>query len=96
MDVKDYCRSTEIELYGWKAKMYDMIRKVEQLRRADKEKIAEQVEQLHKHISEMERMIKDLQSECPVEFGDRKQKIDKNTADMKKKYEDAMSAVLRF
>jgi methylaspartate ammonia-lyase len=96
MDVKDYCRSTEIELYGWKAKMYDMIRKVEQLRRADKEKIAEQVEQLHKHISEMERMIKDLQSECPVEFGDRKQKIDKNTTDMKKKYEDAMSAVLRF
>ena len=76
--------------------MYDMIRKVEQLRRADKEKIVEQVEQLHKHISEMERMINDLQSECPVEYSDRKQKIDKNTADMKKKYEDAMSAVLRF
>jgi hypothetical protein len=26
MELKDYCRSVEVELYGWKAKMYEMIR----------------------------------------------------------------------
>jgi hypothetical protein len=47
MDAKNYCRSIEADLYGWKAKMYDMVRKVDKLRRSDKEKVISQVEQLH-------------------------------------------------
>ncbi len=96
MEVKDYCRSIEVELYGWKAKMYDMVRKVDKLRGSEKEKIASQVEELHKHISEMEQIIEHLQTECPVEFGPQKKQIDKSTEGIKKKYEDAMSAVLQF
>jgi methylaspartate ammonia-lyase len=96
MDAKNYCRSMEVELYGWKAKMYDMVRKVERLRSSDKEKVAAQVEQLHKHIEDMEHLIEQLQSECPVEFGSEKRQIDETTAGMKKKYEEAMSAVLQF
>jgi methylaspartate ammonia-lyase len=96
MDAKNYCRSIEAELYGWKAKMYDMVRKVERLRSSDKEKVAAQVEQLHKHIEDMEHLIEQLQSECPVEFGSEKRQIDETTAGMKKKYEEAMSAVLQF
>ena len=96
MEVKDYCKSIEIELYGWKAKMYDMIRKVDQLRSSDKDKILSRVEELHKNISEMERLIEKLQAECPIEFGAEKKQIEGTTADMKKRYEDAMSAVLQF
>jgi hypothetical protein len=40
MEAKDYCRSIEVELYGWKAKMYDMVRKVDKFRGSEKEKIA--------------------------------------------------------
>jgi len=96
MDAKNYCRSIEVELYGWKAKMYDMIRKVDKLRRSDKEKIISRVEELHKNIAEMERLIEQLQSECPIEFGSEKKQIEETTTDMKKQYEDAMSAVLQF
>ena len=96
MDAKNYCRSIEVELYGWKAKMYDMVRKVEKLRSSDKEKVVAQVEQLHKHIEDMERLIEQLQTECPVEFGSEKNQIDKTTEGMKKQYEEAMSAVLQF
>ena len=96
MDAKNYCRSIEVELYGWKAKMYDMVRKVEKLRSSDKEKVVAQVEQLHKHIEDMERLIEQLQTECPVEFGSEKKQIDETSAGMKKKYEEAMSAVLQF
>jgi methylaspartate ammonia-lyase len=96
MDAKNYCRSIEVELYGWKAKMYDMVRKVEKLRNSDKQKVAAQVEQLHKHIEDMERLIEQLQTECPVDFGAEKKQIDETTAGMKKKYEEAMSAVLQF
>jgi hypothetical protein len=96
MDAKDYCRTVEIELYGWKAKMYDMVRKVDKLRGSAKEKVAARVEELHGHISEMERLIEQLQTECPVDFGPQKEQLDKTGEGMKKKYEDAMSAVLRF
>jgi len=96
MDAKNYCRSIEVELYGWKAKMYDMVRKVDKLRRSDKEKIISRVEELHQNIAEMERLIEQLQTECPIEFGSEKKQIEETTAGMKKQYEDAMSAVLQF
>ena len=96
MEVKDYCRSIEVELHGWKAKMYDMVRKVDKLRGSEKEKVATKVEDLHKHISEMERIIGQLQTECPVEFGPQKKQIEDSTESMKKKYEDAMAAVFQF
>ena len=78
----------DVELYGWKAKMYDMIRKVDQLRSSDKDKILSRVEELHKNISEMERLIEKLQAECPIEFGAEKNQIEGTTADMKKRYEE--------
>jgi len=96
MEVKDYCRSIEVELYGWKAKMYDMVRKVDKLRGTEKEKINAQVEALHQHISEMERIVEQLQTECPVEFGPQKKQIEKSAEHMKKKYDDAMAAVFQF
>ena len=76
--------------------MYDMVRKVDKLRSSEKEKIISQVEGLHKHISDMERIIEQLQTECPVEFGPQKTQIEETTKGMKKKYEDAMSAVFQF
>ena len=96
MEVKDYCRSIEVELHGWKAKMYDMVRKVDKLRGSEKDQVAAKIEDLHKHISEMERIIGQLQTECPVEFGPQKKQIEESTDSMKKKYEDAMAAVFQF
>jgi len=96
MEVKDYCKAIDVELYGWKAKMYDMVRKVDKLRGSEKEQVASKVEELHNHISEMERIIEQLQTECPVEFSPQKKQIEKSSDDMKKKYEDAMAAVFQF
>jgi hypothetical protein len=96
MDTKDYCRSVEVELYGWKAKMYDMVRKVDKLRSTEKEKVVTRVEELHKYVSEMEHLIEQLQTECPVDFGPQKQQLEKTGEGLKKKYEDAMSAVFQF
>jgi hypothetical protein len=44
----------------------------------------------------MERIIEQLQTECPVEFGPQKKQLEESTEGMKKKYEDAMSAVFQF
>ena len=96
MDVKDYCRSIEIELNGWKTKMYDMVRKVDRLRAADQNKLTDQVEDLHKHIEDIERIVSTLQTECPADFGPQKKEVDETQTEMKRKYEDAMAAVLQF
>jgi hypothetical protein len=60
MEVKDYCRSVEFELIGWKAKMYDMVRKVDRLRGTDAQNIQINIEELHNNISDMERIIDKL------------------------------------
>jgi len=44
----------------------------------------------------MERIIGQLQTECPVEFGPQKKQIEESAEGMKKKYEDAMAAVFQF
>ena len=96
MEVQDYCRSVEAELHGWKTKMYDMVRKVDKLRGADKGKLSTEVEDLHKHIEDIERIVSTLQTECPADFGPQKKEVEETQAAMKKKYEDAMAAVLQF
>lgn len=96
MEVKDFCRDAEVELHGWKTKMYDMVRKVDKLRGTDKGNMASQVEELHKHVSEMERILDQLRTECPIEFGTQRKQIEETTEGLKKKYDDAMSAVLQF
>ena len=96
MEVKDYCRSIEVELHGWKAKMYDMVRKVDKLRCSEKEQVASKIEDLHNHITKMDRIIEQLQTESPVDFSPQKKQIEKSSDDMKKKYEDAMAAVFQF
>ena len=56
MDAKNYCRSIEVELYAWKARMYDMVRKVDKLRSSDKEIIVSRVEELHKNIADFDKI----------------------------------------
>lgn len=96
MEVKDYCRSVEVELFGWKAKMYDMVRKVDKLRGTDKQSIQASIEALHQHISDMERIIDQLRTECPLKYGPQKKEIDAASANLSSKYKDAMAAILQF
>jgi hypothetical protein len=39
MNVIDYCKGMEMELIAWKAKMYDITRKVESLGSKEREKV---------------------------------------------------------
>ena len=96
MDVKDYCRSIELELSKWKAKMYDMVRNVDKLRGVDKERISSEVEDLHKYVSEVEKIVIQLQTECPSDFSAQRKKIEEAHREMSRKYRDAMAAILQF
>lgn len=93
MDVKDYCKGVEAELTAWKAKLYDMMRKLDSLGTAEKQKILPNVEDLHMFVTEMSDRIDQLRNECPTEWSPQKKEIDEAHVDMRGKYEDTMKHI---
>ncbi len=68
MDVKDYCSNLTIELLGWKAKVYDVVRKLDKMSTGDKEKVAPEVNELHIILEELSDRIEKLKKECPTSW----------------------------
>jgi predicted nuclease with TOPRIM domain len=93
MDVMDYCKGMEMELTAWKAKLYDLTRKVDKLGSAEKEKILPNVEDLHMFVTEMGDRIQQLKNECPTEWSPQKKDIDEAHVDMRGKYEETMEYI---
>ena len=93
MDVLDYCKGMETEMTAWKAKLYDVMRKVDSLGSAEKEKVLPNIEDLHMLLNEMEDRVDKLKTECPSDWSPMKQEIDEGTVDMRGKYEETMEEI---
>jgi len=93
MDVKDYCGAMSTELMAWKAKMYDITRRLDKMGTAAREKILSQVEDMHILITEMGDRIDKLNRECPSEWSPDKKAIDGAHTDMRSKYESTMEFI---
>ncbi len=87
MDVKDYCRALETELIGWKARLYDSIRKLEELPEEEKQKFSEEIKSFNKIIKDLEDRIERLRVECPSEWSPDKKFIEERINEMKSKWE---------
>ena len=75
MEVKDYCRNMEMELTGWKAKLYDVIRKFDALPTGEKEEAYKDVNDMNMLMTEMEDRLDTLRNSCPTDWkpGDEKE-----------------------
>jgi hypothetical protein len=69
MKAKNCCKTMEMELTGWKAIVYDITRKMEQLPGAEKSKILPNIEDLHMLIAEMDDRIDEVRNRCTPETG---------------------------
>ena len=67
MHAKNCCKTMEMELTGWKAIVYDITRKMEQLPGGEKEKIRPNIEDLHMLIGEMDDRIEQIRENCRPE-----------------------------
>ncbi len=65
MNVVDYCKGMEMELIAWKAKMYDLTRKVESLGSKELEKVLPNVQDLNILITDMSVRIEQLKKRGP-------------------------------
>lgn len=68
MDVRSYCDNLTIELTGWKAKIYDIVRRLDKLPSGDKGKVLPQVNELHALIEELDDRIGRLRNQCPTDW----------------------------
>jgi len=93
MDVRDYCKSMETEMTAWKAKLYDVMRKVDGLGSAEKEKILPNIEDLHMLLNEMADRVENLKTECPSDWSPVKEEIEGGSIDMRSKYEETMDYI---
>jgi len=69
MDSRTFCNTLSIELAGWRAKMYDIISHVETLPPLDRQHVAPDVNTLRALIGEIDDSLRELKTECPVDFG---------------------------
>ena len=93
MNVQDYCKGMEMEMATWKAKLYDVMRKVDQLGSAEKEKVLPNIEDLHMLLEEMSDRVENLRTECPSDWSPVKKEIEEGTIDMRGKYEETMEYI---
>ena len=93
MEVADYCKGMEMEMTAWKAKLYDVMRKVDALGSAEKEKVLPNIEDLHMLLGEMTDRVENLKNECPSDWSPVKKVIEEGTIDMRGKYEETLEYV---
>ncbi|MDW7771655.1 MAG: hypothetical protein SCH71_02080 [Desulfobulbaceae bacterium] len=68
MEVKDYCRNMEMELNIWKARLYDVVRKFDQLSTGEKQDSYEEVAGLHMLMTQLEERLDNLRTSCPTDW----------------------------
>lgn len=83
MDVKSYCDNLAIELTGWKAKVYDIVRKLDKMPSGDKEKVVPEVNELHMIIEELDDRVDRLKAECPVQWEPDRLELERRTTQLK-------------
>lgn len=89
MNVKDYCKNVDMELTLWKAKLYDVLGKIEELPTGRKQRVYEEVNGLNIMMAELEERIDKLRSECPLVWKPEQEDIKKRLSDLSEKYQFA-------
>ncbi len=89
MDLKDYCTAMSTELTAWKARIYDVVRKLDKLQSGEKEKAASRVRDLHIIVEELSDRIDKLEKECPTEWSPIKCDIEDKLVHLRRKVESA-------
>lgn len=96
MEINDYCKNVNMELTLWKAKLYDVINKIDHLPTGDKQKMSENVNGLHIIMSELEDRIEQLRTECPLEWKPDQEKISNKLDDLSSRYNDTAGILFDY
>jgi hypothetical protein len=88
MDVNAYCDTLEQQLSGWKAKLYDVIRIVDQLSGENKETVYPSIRGLHTIVDEIDSELEQLRTACPADWSPNRQYLDAKMAELQRTLKD--------
>lgn len=91
MDVRDYCDSLVSELTGWKAKMYDVMRRLDKVPSGEKENLLPYLNDFNIIFEELDNRISKLRRECPIEWEPDKLEVDGALGQIRSKWDDLWS-----
>jgi len=95
MKARNCCKTMQAELTAWKANVYDIVRKMEELPGGEKDKVRPNIEDLHMLIAEMDDRIEDIRDNCTPETGiddirTEREDFDQHLATLRVKTDEAM------
>ncbi|MDR3567418.1 MAG: hypothetical protein P4L43_05250 [Syntrophobacteraceae bacterium] len=93
MDVQSYCDTLNIELTGWKAKIYDVVRQLDKVSSGDKQKVVPMVNELHMFIEEITDRIDRLEKECPTQWEPDKIELEGRLSQLETKWKEVSQNV---
>jgi hypothetical protein len=93
VDVKSFCDSAGSDLIEWKAKLYDVIRKTESLEKVNQREVEPLVNELNQLVDDLDKHIKILAEECPLEWESQKTEIQEKLSQVNTKYNDLDGAM---
>jgi hypothetical protein len=79
-------KGMKMEIIAWKAKMFDLTRKVECLGPEERDKVMHNNQDRNIRINRMSSRIEPLKNESPAEWTPQKKDIDNGCVDMRGKY----------
>ena len=74
--AENYCDTLAAELGGWKAKVLDVVQRFDRVSSGDKEKVIDQVRDLHVFLGEIDNRIDGLRTECPTDWEPREAEME--------------------
>ena len=68
MELNIYCDRLKADLTRWKAKTYDLLQEADNMPPANRERLSTSIKQLNGIVNGIEKEIKRLETECPMEW----------------------------
>jgi hypothetical protein len=96
MELSEYCEGVENELTVWKAKLYDVMTRMDGLPTGSKQRMFEQVNGLHMVMAELEERIDKLRTECPTQWKPDQEEIRAKFSELHLKYNDASGVLFDY
>lgn len=92
MDIENFCTYMKDEMWGWRAKSYDLIRNMEKMSLGPDEKRAASIAEMGAIIDRVEQILEKLEKECPANWDLEKAELDHMICDMRVKWSEASAA----
>ena len=88
MEVKAYCSNMRGEITSWKARINDLMQKLDKRSSVSVERPSGSIKELGDMVDELERKIGQLETECPANWDEERADVERIISDMTEMWQE--------